>query len=76
MPVPMQVCELQIVHETMLSARAGLPGHAIYNRVRNASEIVEYKMGGTFASEEPSASLRFGSHSATIQRTRKCYRCG
>ena len=44
-----QVCELQIVHETMLSARAGLPGHAIYNRVRNASELVEYMMGSAFA---------------------------
>ena len=66
MPVPMQVCELQIVHETMLSARAGLPGHAIYNRVRNASEIVEYKMGGTFASEALRlAALRIalGDHS-------------
>ena len=49
--MPMQVCELQIVHETMLSARAGLPGHAIYNRVRNASELVEYKMGGAFAAD-------------------------
>ena len=45
------VCELQIVHETMLSARAGLPGHAIYNRVRNASELVEFVMGGAFAAD-------------------------
>ena len=44
-----QVCELQIVHDTMLSARAGLPGHAIYNRVRNASELVEYQMGTKIA---------------------------
>ena len=44
-----QVCELQIVHDTMLSARAGLPGHAIYNRVRNASELVEYQMGAKIA---------------------------
>ena len=46
-----QVCELQIVHETMLSARAGLPGHAIYNRVRNASELIEYKMGSAIAAD-------------------------
>ena len=46
-----QVTELQIVHETMLSARAGLPGHAIYNRVRNASELIELKMGSTIAAD-------------------------
>ena len=47
----LQVVELQIVHETMLSARAGLPGHSIYNRVRNASEIVEFKMGSANAAD-------------------------
>ena len=35
------VCELQIVHEMMLTARKGLPGHEIYNIVRNASELME-----------------------------------
>jgi len=35
------VCEVQIVHKKMLVARQGLPGHAIYDRVRNASEILE-----------------------------------
>ena len=34
------VCELQIVHNQMLTARKGLPGHLIYNRVRNADELV------------------------------------
>lgn len=35
------VCEVQVAHQTMLVARKGLPGHAIYGRVRNASELLE-----------------------------------
>ena len=38
------VCEVQICHEKLLAARASLPGHAIYGRVRNAAEMIE-KMG-------------------------------
>lgn len=36
------VCEVQLVHRTMLAARAGLPGHEVYSRTRNANEILEY----------------------------------
>ena len=35
------VCEVQVVHEMMLTARKGLPGHVIYGKVRNASELIE-----------------------------------
>ena len=35
------VCELQIAHDLMCTARKGLPGHVVYARVRNASEILE-----------------------------------
>ena len=35
------VCEVQVVHEMMLTARKGLPGHAIYGIVRNAMELIE-----------------------------------
>lgn len=35
------VCELQIAHEMMLTARKGLPGHEVYNKVRTAMEFVE-----------------------------------
>ncbi|KAK7253887.1 hypothetical protein SO694_000028100 [Aureococcus anophagefferens] len=35
------VCEVQVVHRQMLVARAGLSGHSVYNRVRNASELCE-----------------------------------
>ena len=35
------VCEVQIVHSSLLTARKGLPGHAIYNVVRNANELLE-----------------------------------
>ena len=38
------VCEVQVVHSRMLVARQGLPGHLIYDRVRNAQEILE-KLG-------------------------------
>ena len=34
------VCEIQLVHNQMLTARKELPGHAVYNRVRNASEML------------------------------------
>ena len=39
--VAKHVCEVQIAHAIMLNARKGLPGHIIYGRVRNASEILE-----------------------------------
>ena len=29
------ICELQIVHALLLTARKGLPGHAVYNVVHN-----------------------------------------
>jgi hypothetical protein len=48
------VCELQITHRDMLMARKGLPGHAVYNRVRNASELLEVVMTRTFT---PGASV-------------------
>ncbi len=35
------VCEVQVVHEMMLTARKGLPGHEIYRVVRNATELIE-----------------------------------
>ena len=35
------VCEVQVVHQMMLTARKGLPGHAIYGIVRNAMELIE-----------------------------------
>jgi surface protein len=38
------VCEVQLVHQQMMTARKGLPGHAVYNRVRNADEIVNQWM--------------------------------
>ena len=40
------VCEIQLVHASMLTARRGLPGHAIYNVVRNASELDLYSDQG------------------------------
>ena len=39
------ICELQIVVEAMMTARQGLPGHAIYIRVRTASELLEVGPG-------------------------------
>ena len=35
------VCEVQVAHEMMLTARKGLPGHEIYAIVRNATELIE-----------------------------------
>lgn len=36
------VCEVQLVHKSLLTARKGLPGHVIYGVVRNASEVLEF----------------------------------
>ena len=36
------VCEVQVAHHTMLVARKGLPGHQVYDHVRNAIEINEF----------------------------------
>ena len=41
------VCELQLVHNDLLTARKGLPGHSIYNRARNASELMECMWSST-----------------------------
>ena len=35
------VCEVQVAHEMMLTARKGLPGHEVYAVQRNAAEFVE-----------------------------------
>ena len=40
------ICEVQLVHNMMMTARKGLPGHAVYNRVRNASELFAVLSGG------------------------------
>lgn len=39
------ICELQVVHDNMMVARKGLPGHAVYNRARNAVELLGVKFG-------------------------------
>ena len=38
------ICEVQLVHTQLLMARKGLPGHDVYNRVRNADEIAHQWM--------------------------------
>ena len=35
------VCEIQLVHNQLLTARKGLSGHVIYNIVRNANELLD-----------------------------------
>jgi hypothetical protein len=44
------ICEVQIVHQQLLTARKGLPGHVIYGRVRNACEILEKMRAGEHGS--------------------------
>ena len=39
--VQRHVCELQLVHGNLMTARKGLPGHSVYSRVRNAVELME-----------------------------------
>ena len=33
------ICELQLAHSQMYTARKQFPGHAVYNKVRNAMEM-------------------------------------
>ena len=35
------ICEVQVVHEMMLTSRKGLSGHGVYRKVRNAIELIE-----------------------------------
>jgi surface protein len=35
------ICEIQIVHKQLLTARKGLPDHTIYNVARNANELLD-----------------------------------
>lgn len=39
--------EVQLCHSKLLTARADLPGHLVYNPVRNAMELIERKFGST-----------------------------
>ena len=47
------VCELQIAHHDLLTARKGLPGHAVYNRARNAAELLDVMREGTTFFDPP-----------------------
>ena len=50
-------CEIQIVHNQMLTARKNLDGHDIYHNARNASEMLEY-LGVGMSIEERSEAIR------------------
>ena len=49
------VCEVQLVHKSLLTARKGLPGHVIYGVVRNATEVLEFL--GLLSKSERAAGL-------------------
>mmetsp|Transcript_21815 Transcript_21815/g.66991 ORF Transcript_21815/g.66991 Transcript_21815/m.66991 type:complete len:766 (-) Transcript_21815:11-2308(-) len=63
------VWEVQIVHRELLVARRGLPGHAIYNCVRVATELLE-KMG----LEKHDRAARIGKLAAASGETAKDFR--
>jgi len=63
------VWEVQIVHRELLMARRGLPGHAIYNRVRVATELLE-KMG----LEKYDRAARIGKLAAESGETAAAFR--
>jgi hypothetical protein len=63
------VWEVQIVHRELLVARRGLPGHAIYNCVRVASELLE-KMG----LEKYDRAARIGKLAAASGETAAAFR--
>jgi hypothetical protein len=53
------VCELQLVHATMLKARKEFGGHQAYAAFREAAELLEFIVGGVLvdATEAPVAAL-------------------
>jgi len=51
------VAEMQIAHKTLLVARAGLSGHAVYNRMRNAQELLE-RIGLPHGAEDRAQGVR------------------
>ena len=55
-PTQARVCEVQLVHKSLLTARKGLPGHVIYGVVRNATEVLEFL--GLLIKFEREAGLR------------------
>ena len=59
------ICEVQIVHEQLLTARKGLPGHAVYNHVRSAAEMLRYwsrfGLSGSDSPVSPLTDAGFGS---------------
>ena len=63
------VWEVQIVHRELLVARRGLPGHAIYNCVRVATELLE-KMG----LEKYDRAARIGKLAAASGETAAAFR--
>ncbi|KAH8066338.1 hypothetical protein JL722_775 [Aureococcus anophagefferens] len=71
------VCEIQIVHEMLLTARKGLPGHDVYARVRNATELLESKLGADVAGD--ALSLAFlheatgGGHAVGVEGARSSW---
>ena len=40
------VCEIQVVHDDLYASRAQLPGHIVYERMRNAEEILAVLSNG------------------------------
>jgi len=65
------VCELQLVHASLLTARKGLPGHAIYNIVRNATEFLERLFGGITRDERGAGAGREGGRGRVRGRERR-----
>lgn len=52
----MHICEVQVAHHMFYTARKKMPGHSVYVRVRNASELLEYV--GVEALQDPRARFR------------------
>ena len=55
------ICELQVVHKSMKTAREDLPGHAVYARIRNAIEIQEMILRHYLPTWTVQESLRAGA---------------
>lgn len=60
------VCEVQICHATMVMAREGLHGHGVYNRVRNATELLEWFFRGP-VDERSKGIIKLNSEGQSVE---------
>lgn len=61
------VCELQLVHATMLKARKEFGGHCAYAAFREAAELLDFVVGGTLVGAAEAAVVALEAAQAEVR---------